>query len=70
MAVAEGCDAVVWGAIGCGAFGNPATAVATAFRDLLHNPDSEFASAFDEVVYAVVKSPTNLKAFRAVLPEQ
>lgn len=62
MAVVAGCDAVVFGAIGCGAFRNPPAEICRAFAHVVHG---EFAGAFREVVYAVIKSRANLKAFTA-----
>eukprot|EP00927_Polykrikos_kofoidii_P070626 TRINITY_DN6703_c0_g1_i2.p1 TRINITY_DN6703_c0_g1~~TRINITY_DN6703_c0_g1_i2.p1 ORF type:complete len:696 (-),score=109.17 TRINITY_DN6703_c0_g1_i2:172-2259(-) len=52
MAAAHGNDIVVLGALGCGAFGNPAHAVANTFRQLL-GPGGEFCTAFRLAVFAI-----------------
>ena len=53
IARAHGHDTVVAGALGCGAFKNPAAHVAALFRDVLHEP--EFAGCFQHVVFAIME---------------
>ncbi|MBE6122275.1 MAG: TIGR02452 family protein [Erysipelotrichaceae bacterium] len=48
-AAAKGCDALVLGAFGCGAFANNPETVARAYRDAL----MDYASYFEEIVFAV-----------------
>ncbi|MCI7766908.1 MAG: TIGR02452 family protein [Oscillospiraceae bacterium] len=59
VAAANGADAVVLGAFGCGAFRNDPNVVAKAYSSLL----DEFKGAFDEVVFAVYCSPKDTKNF-------
>jgi hypothetical protein len=63
----------VLGAFGCGAFRNPTPSVAGLFRDILQEP--EFASAFDEIVFAILDNQVNswvksknYSAFAAAFP--
>ena len=64
-AVRYGHDALVLGALGCGAFHNPPDAIAAAFAELLAG---EFANRFRVVVFGVIKSRTNVEAFGAHFP--
>ena len=64
IALRHGHRALVLGAIGCGAFCNPPAEVANAFRQLLTGA-GEFAGAFEVVVFAVILSDANLRAFEA-----
>eukprot|EP00656_Telonema_subtile_P048288 TRINITY_DN5709_c0_g1_i2.p1 TRINITY_DN5709_c0_g1~~TRINITY_DN5709_c0_g1_i2.p1 ORF type:complete len:297 (-),score=47.84 TRINITY_DN5709_c0_g1_i2:300-1190(-) len=64
MAADNGHDAVVLGAIGCGAFKNDPTKVAQAFRELL---EDEYRHVFAAVVFAIIKSERNLTAFESIL---
>lgn len=65
VAAANNYRALVLGAIGCGAFKNPPALVAAIFKDLLNG---EFKDVFDEVVFAVILSKTNLDAFQTAFP--
>ena len=71
-AVARKHTAVVLGAFGCGAFGNPADQVAHCFADVLLS--DEFKGAFAHVVFAIVdpkaRDGGNLQTFRKVLRER
>lgn len=49
----EGCEVLVLGAFGCGAFGNPPDAVAQLFRHCLTS--AEFRGAFRIVVFAILE---------------
>ena len=62
MALVGNADALVLGAIGCGAFLNPPRAVADALKELL--VDGEFKGCFAKVDLAVIKSVGNLRAFQ------
>jgi len=64
MAVQSNCDALVLGALGCGAFLNPPEAVARAFWELLVPEEAEFHRRFATVEFAIIKSSENLSAFR------
>jgi 2'-phosphotransferase len=64
-AVRYGHDALVLGALGCGAFHNPPDAIAATFAELLAG---EFAGRFRVVVFGVIKSRTNVEAFGAHFP--
>ena len=64
MAVQSNCDALVLGALGCGAFLNPPEAVARAFWELLVPEEAEFHQRFATVEFAIIKSSENLSAFR------
>ena len=50
------------GALGCGAFRNDPDEVCAVFRELLQ-PGGEFGSTFSAVIFAVIKSGRNLRAF-------
>ena len=58
----NGHDAVVLGALGCGAFRNDPDEVCAVFRELLQ-PGGEFGATFSAVIFAVIKSGRNLRAF-------
>lgn len=68
-----GCNQLVLGALGCGAFKNPPKAIAETFRDVLNEP--EFSSAFARITFAIIDSKkvtygahtNNFKIFRDVL---
>ena len=69
----EGCDCVVLGAFGCGAFGNPPELVARLFAAVLAS--GEFRGAFAQVVFAILEFKDtdggNVHAFvRACGPEK
>jgi uncharacterized protein (TIGR02452 family) len=64
VASEKGHDALVLGAFGCGAFGNDPTRVASLFAKLL---STEF-TGFRVVVFAIVFSQKNLKAFAEHFP--
>ena len=49
----EGCDSIILGAFGCGAFGNPPDRVAPLFAEVLASP--EFRGAFSAVVFAILE---------------
>jgi uncharacterized protein (TIGR02452 family) len=52
MAHAQGNNAVVLGALGCGAFYNPPEHVAQIFKEVI---EQEFAHCFEKIVFAVLK---------------
>jgi predicted NAD-dependent protein-ADP-ribosyltransferase YbiA (DUF1768 family) len=58
----HGHDAVVLGALGCGAFRNDPDEVCDVFREVLE-PGGEFGASFSAVIFAVIKSGRNLRAF-------
>lgn len=58
-AAANGADAVILGAFGCGAFRNDPNVVAKAYASLL----DEFKGVFDEIVFAVYCAPNDTKNF-------
>eukprot|EP00760_Papus_ankaliazontas_P031493 PhM_4_TR5308/c0_g1_i2/m.25046 len=62
MAMEAGCDSLVLGALGCGAFRNPPDAVARAFADVLASDD--FKNVFHRVDFAIILSQNNLEAFQ------
>ena len=74
-AVAEKHPAVVLGAFGCGAFGNPPADVARLFAEVLAS--DEFRGALELVVFAIVDPkqadrgniPTFRRALRALCGE-
>lgn len=59
VAAANRADALVLGAFGCGAFGNPPRVVAAAFRDVL----AEFSRSFAAVEFAVYCSARDSENF-------
>ena len=66
VAVAEGEEAVILGAFGCGAFCNPPRIVARAFRSV----QEKYASYFETIEYAVFcgrNNTQNYDAFNMVL---
>ena len=65
VAVKEGYRNLVLGAWGCGAFRHAPYDVAGYFRKVL--VDEGFAALFDEIRFAIIKSPYNFKAFKDVL---
>ena len=66
IAAAKGHDAVVLGAMGCGAWGNPPRAVARVFASVL----PEFDGVFKKIVIAILSAPGSrphiLQAFTSV----
>ncbi|KAF2104592.1 hypothetical protein NA57DRAFT_51410 [Rhizodiscina lignyota] len=68
-----GCNVLVLGALGCGAFKNPPRAIAEIFRDVLN--ESEFLVAFERIIFAILDSKkvtygastNNYEIFRQVL---
>jgi len=68
LAVAQGCDALVLGAWGCGVFRNEPEKVAEFFGKVLLG-DGEFAHAFEYVSFSIPehkKNPVNSLAFERV----
>ena len=65
IAVTNDVHVLVLGPIGCGAFKNPPDAIARAFATLLL-PGGEFYEKFDLVVFSIIFSERNLKAFESV----
>jgi len=63
MALLQGHDSVVYGAFGCGAFGNPPDQIAEMVIDVVRN---EFAHCFKEITVAVLDDHN---AWRAHNPE-
>lgn len=59
--------AVVLGAFGCGAFQNDPKVIAELYRSLLCR-DGEFGGRFDIVLFAIIKSRDNLRAFGSHFP--
>jgi len=65
-AKAEKVNALVLGAFGCGAFGNPPGLVAEVFCNVLQS--SEFAGCFDTIVFAIPnKESDNFREFQSVV---
>ena len=64
-------EVLILGAFGCGAFGNPPSIVAPAFREVL--AEERYLRAFTEIVFAVKPgedgSSPNLDVFRQVFPQ-
>ncbi|MBQ6375148.1 MAG: TIGR02452 family protein [Clostridia bacterium] len=67
VAAANGADALVLGAFGCGAFNNPPELVAGCFRHLL--VDRGLRDRFRRVVFAIKGGGRNFEVFRDVLTE-
>ena len=70
IAVRNGQQTLVLGALGCGAFHNPPKHVAQIFKAVLAEP--EFDGAFDAVYFAIIddhNSSGNLALFREVFGE-
>ncbi|WP_009963482.1 TIGR02452 family protein [Verrucomicrobium spinosum] len=70
VAAAEGVDALVLGAWGCGVFRNDPAQVAQVFAELL-GPDGPFGGTFQRVVFAIYDSSSGtpvLNAFQAAFP--
>lgn len=70
-AILEGHDAVVLGALGCGAFRNNPRVVAQLFRDVLEE-SNEFVGRFRQIQFAVINDHnsngnSNYDAFRDIL---
>lgn len=65
IAFQNGHNALVLGAIGCGAFRNPPREICRAFHELLQ-PGGEFHNVFDIIVFAIIKSEENLNAFEEI----
>ena len=53
-AKAEGCETLILGAFGCGAFGNPPEAVAQIFKHCLKS--DEFRGCFRIVLFAILEA--------------
>jgi hypothetical protein len=66
VAARHGHTAIVLGALGCGAFKNKPKIVARLFKELLAS--DEFSGRFQVVVFAIIKSRTNLEAFAQHFP--
>ena len=67
IALNNGQETLVLGALGCGAFHNPPKHVAEIFKTVLQEP--EFAGAFKAVYFAIIddhNSNGNLAAFKKV----
>uniref|UniRef100_A0A0G4G1G6 Microbial-type PARG catalytic domain-containing protein n=1 Tax=Chromera velia CCMP2878 TaxID=1169474 RepID=A0A0G4G1G6_9ALVE len=65
-AIENGHKSIVLGAWGCGAFGNPPSSVALAFRSALQRP--EISSAFSHVIFAIPGSSHLRKEFETFCP--
>jgi uncharacterized protein (TIGR02452 family) len=52
-AVLEGCDCIVLGALGCGAFNNPPTEIANLFKQVLY--ERFYAQFFRFIVFAIIE---------------
>lgn len=52
-------DALVLGALGCGAFGNPSAQVARLFHEVFEEP--EFKDQFKKVVFAILEDRNSVK---------
>jgi hypothetical protein len=72
MAVQSNCDALVLGALGCGAFKNKPEDVALAFWELLVPKGAEFHRRFATIEFAIInqRSQDNLTPFREQFPLQ
>jgi uncharacterized protein (TIGR02452 family) len=59
----------VLGALGCGAFMNPARLIATTFRTLLG--EDEWKGYFDEIIFAIKDDPggLNITTFKEVFKD-
>lgn len=64
VALQNGYRSLVFGAWGCGAFGNDTAQVAECFYELLIR--EEYACYFDEIVFAILHSCTKLDIFNSV----
>ncbi|MEK7340209.1 MAG: TIGR02452 family protein, partial [Verrucomicrobiota bacterium] len=69
VAYFRGHDAVVLGALGCGAFGNDPTTIAQFFKEVLQ--DNEFAGRFKKITFAVIDdhNGTNFQPFSKALQD-
>lgn len=70
-ALDQGAETLILGAWGCGAFGNPPTMVAEAFRKVLM--DEAYGACFRRVVFAIKSTGPdcpNLRAFRQAFGAQ
>lgn len=58
------------GALGCGAFHNPAPEVARAYKEVLD--EAEWRGVFDDIVFAVldVQGESNYKIFKEMLEDR
>ena len=70
MAIDNECDALVLGAIGCGAFLNDPTVVAACFAEVLEEIVIARPGALKRVDFPVIKSKANLAAFQRFFPTQ
>lgn len=71
-AVMKGCKRVVLGALGCGAYGNPAEEVAALFKRVIVGNSKktceETWTGIKEVVFAIRGGQDNIKVFNKVFP--
>mmetsp|Transcript_29710 Transcript_29710/g.41054 ORF Transcript_29710/g.41054 Transcript_29710/m.41054 type:complete len:321 (+) Transcript_29710:84-1046(+) len=71
MAIENHCDCLVLGALGCGAFLNHPSDVASSFASVLEELGTSFPLdlfPLSRVDFAIIKSRSNLSAFRNVFP--
>lgn len=59
IAILEGHNKIVLGALGCGAYQNPPKHVARIFRDVLG--EAEFCKSFKEVCFAILEDSNSLR---------
>ncbi len=62
LAIANGCDALVLGAWGCGVFRNKPSMVAQIFADLLF-PNGQFSGRFKSILFSILDSSEQAKVF-------
>ena len=70
VVLSEGCDTVILGAFGCGAFQNNPEVVALANKNVNKNVIKDYLHAFKNIEFAVYCSPRddrNFKIFERVL---
>lgn len=60
MGLAHGHDALVLGALGCGAFQNPPDHIARLFQEVMREP--EFLSCYKKIVFAILEDHNSMKS--------
>ena len=69
MAIENDCDALVLGALGCGAFLNDPAVVAACFAEVLEEVVRAHPGVLKQVDFPVIKSRANLAAFQRFFPQ-
>jgi uncharacterized protein (TIGR02452 family) len=54
VALVNGHDSVVLGALGCGCFNNPPDVVASIFKQVLNDPKTKYRNRFKKIVFAII----------------